>query len=248
MRDRDIWLSALVLLCGCRTKSTESTALPPSTAAATHASTSPATSKLCVSAGKLRLAEAKGGLMLIDSPGVRATLVGSSSRAHRGTLTFTYRGPSKVTEPLANGEVRRQIGLKLRAKDTCNVVYAMWHIEPTHGVFVSVKSNPGMSRHEQCGDRGYRNLKSSASSSPNVVVTDRTEHTLVATLSGPSDRHLHVEADGVVAFDDDLPANVIEGPSAFEGPFGLRSDNGVFDATLRTDTDVAFTELTTDCP
>lgn len=186
--------------------------------------------------------------MLIDSPGVRATLIGGSSSSHRGTLTFTYRGPSKLTEPLANGEVRRQIGLKLRAKDTCNVVYAMWHIEPTHGVFVSVKSNPGMRRHEECGDRGYTNLRSSSSSIPSLMITDRTEHTLVATLSGPSDRHLRVEADGLVAFDDDLPTNVIEGPSAFEGPFGLRSDNGVFDATLRTDSDVAFTELTTDCP
>lgn len=244
MRDRDIWLSALLIACGCRTASTEPATLPTSTATATRSS--PRTSKLCVSAGKLRLDEAKRGLMLIDSPGVRATLVGSS-RAHRGTLAFTYRGPSHVTEPLANGEIRRQIGLKIRAKDTCNVVYAMWHIEPTHGVFVSVKSNPGMSRHEQCGDRGYTNLKSSPHSSHDGVWTDRTEHTLIATLSGPSDRHLRVEADGVVAFDDDLPSNVIEGPSAFEGPFGLRSDNGVFDATLRTDNDDASTELSTDC-
>ncbi|MEA2752645.1 MAG: hypothetical protein QOI41_6788, partial [Myxococcales bacterium] len=71
--------------------------------------------------------------------GVRAVIAGDRSRA--AELAFVYRGPSVSTAPLANGELRRQIGLKLRAQDTCNVVYVMWHVERSPGAFVSVRAS-----------------------------------------------------------------------------------------------------------
>ena len=90
------------------------------------------------------------------------TIEDASFRAELGDLprdsaeiAFVYRGPTRRDAPLASGELRRQIGLKLRAKDTCNVVYVMWHIEPSRGIEVSVKSNPGQATHEACADRGY---------------------------------------------------------------------------------------------
>ena len=61
--------------------------------------------------------------------------------------------------PLASGEMRRQFGLKLRAEDACNLVYAMWRIEPESKLVVSVKSNPGQHTSAQCGNRGYQNIK-----------------------------------------------------------------------------------------
>src|ERR1700722_11927375 len=52
-------------------------------------------------------------------------------------LSFIYLGYAPKLVPLTSGEIRRQLGLKLRAQDTCNVVYVMWHIEPTSGIYVA---------------------------------------------------------------------------------------------------------------
>ena len=72
---------------------------------------------------------------------------------------FTYLGPTGNEARLGSGELRRQFGLKLRAQDACNLVYAMWRIEPESKLVVSVKSNPGQQTSSQCGNRGYRNVK-----------------------------------------------------------------------------------------
>jgi hypothetical protein len=36
----------------------------------------------------------------------------------------------------------------------------MWRIEPESELVVSVKSNPGQHTSAECGNRGYRNIKS----------------------------------------------------------------------------------------
>ncbi len=72
---------------------------------------------------------------------------------------FTYLGATPNEPPLASGEMRRQFGLKLRAQDACNLVYAMWRIEPESKLVVSVKTNPGEHTSAQCGNRGYQNIK-----------------------------------------------------------------------------------------
>jgi hypothetical protein len=71
-------------------------------------------------------------------------------------VQFTYLGATPNEVPLASGEMRRQFGLKLRAQDACNLVYAMWRIEPESKLVVSVKNNPGEHTSAQCGNRGYR--------------------------------------------------------------------------------------------
>ena len=85
-------------------------------------------------------------------------------------IRFTYLGSSAKSKPLASGELRRQIGIKLRAENTCNLVYAMWHIEPDSRVAVSIKRNPGMSTHEQCHAGGYINLQQSGDAAPPKIV------------------------------------------------------------------------------
>ena len=74
-------------------------------------------------------------------------------------LTFTYQGEAENTRELASGELRRQLGLKLRAQDGCNVVYVMWRLDPTPKLEVSVKFNPGKRTHEECGADGYTKVK-----------------------------------------------------------------------------------------
>lgn len=161
----------------------------------------------------------------IQSPTLRAEL-GSRPRA-AAELAFVYHGPTQTAAPLASGEMRRQIGLKLRARDTCNVVYVMWHIEPTPGIAVSVKSNPGQRLHTECSDRGYSSLQP-RSSDPVPPIRAEEPHVLAAEIHG---RDLWVTTDGQPSWVGELPAAAFE----FDGPVGLRSDNGQFSAQLRAE-------------
>ena len=165
------------------------------------------------------------GRFLIRSPTLRAEL----GRTPRGAaeMEFTYLGPTAADAPLASGELRRQIGLKLRARDTCNVIYVMWHIEPKARIVVSVKSNPGQSRHAECGDRGYSVL-APTSTEPVPAVARGQAHVLGAELRG---RELWVTTDGKPNWVGRLPAEAFE----FDGPVGVRSDNGEFNVALRAE-------------
>ena len=162
------------------------------------------------------------GRFRVDVGGMRAV---AGAGAGVAELAFTYRGPSATTVPLASGELRRQIGLKLRAKDTCNVVYVMWHVEPSSGIFVLVKRNPNASTHAACGDRGYLSAVPTIAEAVAPIRVGEA-HTLRADLRGDL---LEVIADGRPAWRGRLPSAVLE----LEGPVGVRSDNGSFDFELR---------------
>jgi len=157
----------------------------------------------------------------IRSQSVRMDL----GREPRGAvqIDFVYRGLGAHDEPLASGELRRQIGLKLRARDTCNVVYVMWHIEPSH---VSVKSNPGQNQHTQCRDRGYVNVTPTSIPTEIAAIRVGERHTLRAAIVGDE---LHVVADDVLSWVGRLPPQAFD----FDGPVGIRSDNADFDVELR---------------
>ncbi len=171
---------------------------------------------ICVTNGEIRTGH--GGQLEIDSPSSRAVLRFRSQPAVE--IRFTYLGPSAQSKPLASGELRRQIGIKLRAENTCNLVYAMWHIEPDSRVAVSIKRNPGMSTHEQCHAGGYINLQQSGEAVPPGILVGQI-HTLRAELRGAS---LVVSADGVEAWHGDLGPVI----ASFDGPVGLRTDNARF--------------------
>ena len=113
----------------------------------------PAISTVCVTKGALL----PGGK--VNSPTFRAVAPGTSG--NDVGIDFVYEGRSTDARALASGQIRRQVGLKLRAADGCNLVYVMWRLDPRPRIEVSTKLNPGSRTHAQCGTRGYEKLSPS---------------------------------------------------------------------------------------
>ena len=173
---------------------------------------------LCVTKGSASL----GGT--IEEPTVRAVALGSSGEA--ASLSFVFRGDTAAARELASGETRRQLGLKLRAQDGCNLLYVMWRLDPRPAVTVSLKLNPGKRTHHECGAGGYTRLKPVRAAVPSLVP--------VPALSAGASHTLRAEIvhDDLLAWIDDqlvwrgpLPASARD----LSGPAGLRSDNVSFD-------------------
>lgn len=196
---------------------------PDSPSPASTTTTLVPASSLCMTSG--RIDSQTSGRMHVDSGGVRGTVGESRGIAE---LAFTYGGPSTSTAKLASGELRRQIGLKLRAQDTCNVVYVMWELEPKPDIVVSVKHTAGASRHAECGARGYQLVKPALHEDPPRVVPG-AEHVLRVVVEGTE---LRVTADNLMAWKGTLPPEAF----TFDGPIGFRTDNGVFDFEVRLPT------------
>lgn len=167
----------------------------------------------------------KGGSDGIGSATIRVN--DAKSRAYfEGTagdsakITFTYEGPSAETSALGSGQVRRQIGLKLKAQNGCNLLYVMWRIDPPDGIVVSVKRNDGATNHLECGTRGYSNLEPDTTGEVPAVLPG-SQHTLEAALEG---KQLVVRADGAVVWQKEFDPSTLP----FDGPAGIRTDNGIF--------------------
>ena len=171
---------------------------------------------LCVTNGAIE--EADGSRLEVKVPEMRAVVAYQTEQVAEAKLT--YLGPTSKDKALGSGEIRRQFGLKLRAQNGCNVVYAMWRIEPKPELVVSVKQNPGMSTHAQCGTRGYHNIKPArASAVPRL--REGEDHTLRARMTGST---LHVFIDERSVWEGDIGSKAL----AFDGPVGVRTDNGRF--------------------
>jgi hypothetical protein len=166
--------------------------------------------------------KAPGERLMVRAKEMRATLK-EMSAAQKVMLNFTYLGPTKEVAHLGSGEVRHQFGIKLKAQDTCNLVYVMWNFD-TQKIAVAVKLNPGQRTHAECLDHGYvGNFKPRAFAEPPALHVNEP-HSLYAQLEG---QELTVKADGAIVWQGTLLPVVLE----FQGPVGLRSDNAevVFD-------------------
>jgi hypothetical protein len=178
-------------------------------------STSLSVSQLCVTEGTLTAA---GERLAIESPKLRAVAALATDPA--AELRFTYLGATNETTALGSGAVRRQIGLKLRAQNGCNLVYAMWRIEPKNEIVVQVKRNKGQSSFAECENRGYRNVAPRHAVSVAEVAVG-SSHVLRAAMRGAD---LTVWADGAVVWEGSVGDDVLD----MDGPVGFRSDNGRF--------------------
>ena len=182
---------------------------------------------LCVTNGTIL--ERPDGRLTIESASSRAVVRAATAQAVR--IRFRYLGPTLESKPLASGEMRRQIGIKLRAQDTCNLVYAMWHIEPDARIAVAVKRNDGLHTHAECDARGYTNVKPTRGRHPPAVAPGELHELRAALREGA----LTVWADGQVAWEGALG----ERPGPIDGPVGLRTDNGRFELEFLADPPVA---------
>ena len=168
---------------------------------------------LCVTEGAIE--KIQGDRLSVDVPKMRAYVnawTSQSIEAH-----FTYLGPTAQGSPLGSGQMRRQFGLKLRAQDPCNLVYAMWRIEPESEIVVSIKRNPGQSTSSECSNRGYRNIRPRRAAAV-PPLRPGAAHTLGAEINRDG---LQVFVDGAEVWEGDLGSDA----SDLKGPVGIRSDN-----------------------
>lgn len=205
---RGLWLAALVVGCS----SSSSRADPPARvlAAPVHVMQAAALDELDITHGAIMAAA--DGLHIAD-PKVRAVVPGAAGDA--AELRFVYAGQTSITVPLASGEVRQQVGLKLQAADGCNLIYVMWRMG--EGVVVSIKRNPGQHTHAECGVRGYRNLPPELRI-PIPAPQVGSAHRLEAAID---DGVLVARVDGDEVWRGRLDATARE----LRGPPGLRTDN-----------------------
>jgi hypothetical protein len=178
--------------------------------------------QLCVTEGQV--IATPGGALAVTDPKMRATIKSSNGQAIEAR--FTYNGPTAMTAALGSGEVRRQFGLKLRAADPCNLVYAVWRFAPRPEVVVQVKSNPGAHDSRTCQNHGYVTVKPSRVS-PVRAPAPGTDHRLAATIAGAL---LTVEVDGASVWEGQLGSTAL----ADSGPAGIRSDNAQLTLMLST--------------
>jgi hypothetical protein len=170
-------------------------------------------SKLCVTKG--RAAEGTR----VGDPTVRAVVKGSHGDA--AYIIFKFHGDSDKLRELASGQPRRQIGLKLKAQNSCNVIYVMWRLDPRPMVEVSVKRNPDMTTHKECGASGYTKVRGEKVL-PVPALEKGSQHQLEAEIT---DQVLEVWIDKELVWRGELPDSV----QGLHGPGGLRSDNVAYD-------------------
>lgn len=171
-----------------------------------------ASTDLCVTHGKLTHNQ-------VEVPTMRGFALNAGGDA--AALTFTYRGEPDELRALAGGQLRRQIGIKLRAQDSCNVVYVMWRLDPRPQLDISVKLNPGKRTHEECGADGYAKVKPHRRTYVPAFEYGKT-HTLRAEIVGDE---LYAWIDDKLLWQGTLPKTA----RAIQGPAGIRSDNIAFD-------------------
>ena len=175
---------------------------------------------LCVTEGSIT--ELSSKRLSVSVPKMRAYAIVPTSQDV--AARFTYLGPTGGEARLGSGELRRQFGLKLHAEDACNLIYAMWRIEPQSKLVVSIKSNPGQHTSAECGNRGYANIKP-VHSSPVPVLSEGQSHALHAVMHGDQ---LHVWADTRLVWEGNLGSAA----ASLQGPVGIRSDNARLELQL----------------
>lgn len=144
-------------------------------------------------------------------------------------LRFTYGGESKSPTRLASGIARYQVGFKIRTDNTCNVAYLLWKAKDSDkdappSLNVSLKHNPGLSTHAQCGANGYQTADGVAIGGL-PKLEKGAEHELRVRLHGT---RYFAFADGEAAGVGDFGP----GMEQFSTATGIRIDNLVIDGTF----------------
>jgi hypothetical protein len=194
---------------------------------------------------QLRLTEGTavpdGARVHVTEPATRGYL--EHSTGDDAELEIEYLGPTAQLSTLASGDSREQVGLKLRAQDSCNVIYVMWRLDQDSGakreITVQLKRNTDAHTHEECGNAGYTRVRPTFRAKPPILRVERRSaedtthyaHTLRAAITSSSEsrEQLEVYADGALVWRGTLPAEARQ----LRGPAGFRTDNVDVVLTLR---------------
>jgi hypothetical protein len=155
------------------------------------------------------------GHLSVSSSKMRAVV--PSSTLPIAEVRFKYLGPTAQGLALGSGEMRRQLGLKLRAQDPCNLLYVMWRLAPKPGIVISIKLNPGQHTSSECENGGYRNIRP-LRAAPVPELEPGGSHSLRAEMKGDN---LTVKVDDRVVWEGSVGSQAL----TLEGPVGLRTDN-----------------------
>jgi hypothetical protein len=170
-------------------------------------------SQVCVTNGEI--VKQSVDKFVIESPSSRAVV--KSSDDDFAAIEFEYLGPTSNDATSASGTIVRQLGLKLHARDSCNVIYVMWNTDPDIGVRISTKINPTKSGHAQCGRKGYKLIhQSKPGEIPAIRIGEARR--LEATLK---DRIMTVKIDDMAVWHGDVGADAVKSA----GYSGIRTDN-----------------------
>ncbi len=135
------------------------------------------------------------------------------------TLDFTYLGSIATSARTGPGDGTRQIGLELRAANSCNAVSVMWRLDPAHEIEVVLYSNPGVTRSSDCTEAGRRHvLAPSKPPAPLPPLYPGERHVLRARIVADE---LYVQVDGVLAWAGTLP----DAARQLNGVTAVRVDN-----------------------
>jgi hypothetical protein len=178
--------------------------------------------RLCATEGAI--GEAADHRLTVDAPKMRAYV--NQWTTQSAELRFTYLGGTSKESALGSGAIRRQFGLKLRAQDPCNLVYAIWRVVPESKLVVSVKRNPVQHTSAECGNRGYFNVKPRKASAVPRLESGQS-HTLRAEMSN---EELRVLVDNHEVWEGDVGSDAAK----LDGPVGIRSDNARLEFELLT--------------
>lgn len=216
-----------------RPSATAATVIPVLVALACAAAPAPAkapawtpvrAAQLDVTLGALATASPRATAMATADPGMRAVQQDGRARPADVRLRFTRSGDSRTLTPLGSGLIRRQIGLKLRAADPCNLVYAMWRTGDEPGISVQVKRNPGQTTSAACGNRGYTTVANLPLPASSALTRTHVLEARTRVLTGGR-LLLQLTADGTVLKPLRVAADLVAG---LAGPAGVRSDNGAY--------------------
>jgi hypothetical protein len=179
-------------------------------------------SDLRVSLGQI--SQTKSGYLTVVGPKERA--VRTTGEHSSAVLQFRYRGPSEKTALLDSGSLVRQIGLKMRAMNTCNLLYIMWRIKPTEEIYIALKRNPGKVTYKECQARGYKQLARVRLKPLGITAATQKPHRLGASITETAGRFTcTVTIDGRRVWSGNIdPKHIAD----IKGPVGIRSDNGSF--------------------
>ncbi len=161
--------------------------------------------------------EPADGAKFYSSKDIRMRAKALETTPSRLEIIFTYEGKTKTTKTLASGQSRAQLGCYLAAKNQCNLLYAMWRIEPAPGIVVQKKSNPQMSTHQECKNGGYASVKPSYQKKINAPELNRS-YKLLCELE---QNVLTVKVDNEKVWSGTVDLESLD----TKGYAGVRSDN-----------------------